>query len=206
MVSLPPALPPSTLRRITVDEYERIIASGSLNEPKKLELIDGYMVTKMGKSAEHVWTTKAVDKALERRLPQGWTSWREQPVRIPAYDEPEPDVTIVRGSDDDYMHRIPEPADIGLLIEVAATAPSEDRKQGDVFARSGIPVLWIINLAAEIPRVEVYTNPSPTGYGNRQDFKSGEEVPVVLDGRRVGQIPVDAILPRELGKDEGKGA
>jgi hypothetical protein len=29
---------------------------------------------------------------------------------------------------------------------------------------------------------------------------------VVLDGRRVGQIPVDAILPRELGKDEGKEA
>jgi hypothetical protein len=43
----PPATFPLTPRRITVDEYERIIASGSLNEPKKVELIDGYMVTKM---------------------------------------------------------------------------------------------------------------------------------------------------------------
>jgi hypothetical protein len=33
--------------RITVDEFERIIASGSLNDPKKVELIDGYMATKM---------------------------------------------------------------------------------------------------------------------------------------------------------------
>jgi hypothetical protein len=34
LVSLPPTLP-FTPHRITVDEYERIIASGSLNEPKK---------------------------------------------------------------------------------------------------------------------------------------------------------------------------
>ena len=50
LVSPPPPFP-FTPRRITVDEYDRIIASGSLNDPKKVELIDGYMVTKMAKSA-----------------------------------------------------------------------------------------------------------------------------------------------------------
>ena len=90
LVSPPPTLAPLTPRRITVDEYERIIASGSLNEPKKVELIDGYMVMKMAKSAEHGFSIKEVLKALERRLPPGWTWRQEQPVRIPAYDEPEP--------------------------------------------------------------------------------------------------------------------
>src|SRR5579863_10414724 len=107
MVSLPATLAPLTPRRITVDEYDRIVASGSLNEPKKIELIDGYLVTKKSKSAEHSFSTKEVLKALERRLPPRWTSRKEEPVRIPAYDEPEPDVAIVRGSDADYRHRIP---------------------------------------------------------------------------------------------------
>ena len=66
MVAPPPPLAPLTPRRITVDEYERMIASGSLNEPKKIELIDGYLVTKENKSAEYGFSTKVVLKALER--------------------------------------------------------------------------------------------------------------------------------------------
>ena len=64
LVSPPSILAPLTPRRITVDEYERIIASGSLNEPKKVELIDGYMVTRMAKSAEHGFSIKEVLKAI----------------------------------------------------------------------------------------------------------------------------------------------
>ena len=44
---------------------------------------------------------------------------KEQPVRIPDFDEPEPDIAIVRGGDDDYEHRHPGPADVGLLVEVS---------------------------------------------------------------------------------------
>jgi Uma2 family endonuclease len=182
-----------TPRRITVDEYERIIASGSLNEPKKVELIDGYMVTKMAKSAEHGFSIKEVLKALERRLPPGWTWRQEQPVRIPAYDEPEPDITIVRGSDADYRHRIPEATDVGLLVEVSATNVSADRQQGNLYGRSGIPVYWIVNLVDR--RVEIYTDPGPAGYASRKDFPSGQQVPVVIDGRQDSQIAVDDILP-----------
>jgi hypothetical protein len=84
MVAPPPTLAPLTPLRITVDEYERIIASGSLNEPSKVELIDGYMVKKMAKSAEHGISTKEVLKALEKLIPPGWTWRQEQPVRMPC--------------------------------------------------------------------------------------------------------------------------
>src|SRR5262245_53686171 len=102
--------------RFTVDEYERMV----LDDPR-VELIDGYVVRKIGKNPPQSWATKAVLKALVALLPPGWT-WRlEQPVRIPEYDEPEPDAAIVRGSDDDYKHRTPGPADIGFLVEVSET-------------------------------------------------------------------------------------
>jgi Uma2 family endonuclease len=193
IVSLPPALAPWTPRRIAVDEYERIIASGSLREPKKVELIDGYMVTKMAKSAEHGFSTKEALKSLDRILPLGWTSRKEEPVRIPDHDEPEPDIAIVRGSDADYRHRIPEPSDVALLVEVSATNVSADRQQAILYGRSGIPAYWIVNLVDR--SVEVYTDPGPAGYATRSDFSSGQRIRVVIGGQVCGEVDVDDILP-----------
>jgi Uma2 family endonuclease len=193
LVSPPPTLAPLTPRRITVDEFERIIASGSLNEPKKIELVDGFMVTKMSKSAEHGYSVKQALKGLERSLPTGWTSRQEQPVRFPPYDEPEPDGTIVRGTDADYKHRLPHATDVALVMEVAAKSVVADRQQANLYGRSGIPVYWIVNVVDR--QVEVYTDPGPSGYATRQDFVSGQQVPVIIDGRQVGQVAVDDILP-----------
>ena len=50
-------------------------------------------------------------------------------MRIPDYDEPEPDVAIVRGTDADYEHRIPTAADVALLVEVSDTTLNLDRSQ-----------------------------------------------------------------------------
>src|SRR3954454_17535429 len=111
-ISSPPPLASPALHQITVDEYERIIAAGALDDPSRVELIDGYMVDKMGKNPEHSYSNKEALKALEIRLPAGWTSQKEEPVRIPAYDEPEPDIAIIRGTDADYRRRIPTPSDV----------------------------------------------------------------------------------------------
>ena len=88
-------------------------------------------------------------------LPAGWTSRKEEPVRIPPHDEPEPDGAIVRGSDADYRHRLPEATDVGLLVEIAAKTVIPDRRQANLYGRSGIPVYWIVNLVDR--QVEVYT-------------------------------------------------
>jgi Uma2 family endonuclease len=61
------------------------------------------------------------------------------------------------------------------------------------YAGGGIPVCWIVNLVDR--QVEVYTDQTPTGYQSRADFKPGERVPVVIDGRQVGDAPVDEMLP-----------
>jgi Uma2 family endonuclease len=183
------------LHRITVDEYERIIASGSLEDPSRVELIDGYMVDKMGKNAEHSYATKESLKALNNRLPAGWTWRQEQPVRIPDFDEPEPDVAIIRGSDADYRHRIPTADDVALLVEVSETTLSQDRgKKRTAYARAGIPVYWIVNLVDR--QVEVYTRPAKAGrYRSRKDYKPGQQIPVVIAGQQLPPIPVDDILP-----------
>ena len=199
----PTASSPPPHHRITVDEYERIIEAGALEDPSRVELIDGYMVDKMGKNAGHSYSTKETLKALDSRLPAGWTSRKEEPLRVPPYDEPEPDIAIVRGTDADYEFRPPRAADVALLVEVSEATLSRDRGEKLLsYAKARIPVYWIINLVDR--QVEVYSRPGKTGYRSRQVFKSGEQVPVTIGGRELPPIAVDSLLQR-LKPTKGKG-
>jgi Uma2 family endonuclease len=203
-VSTPPP------HRITMDEYDRIIEAGVLEDPGRVELIDGYMVDKISKNAAHRWTTKEVLKTLDGRLPAGWTSQKEDPVRIPDYDEPEPDVAIIRGTDADYEFRLPTAADVGLLVEVSDSTLVQDRgKKLSAYAKGKIPVYWIVNLVAR--QVEVYSRPGKNGYRSHKIFASGEEVLVTIGGRKLPPIAVDSLFPRReatggKGRPNGNGA
>jgi Uma2 family endonuclease len=187
--------PPPPLHRITVDEYDRITASGALEDPSRIELIDGYMVDKMAKNPEHSFSTIETYQALANRLPAGWSARQEQPVRIPAYNEPEPDIAVVRGTNADYRHRRPTPGDVAMLVEVADSTLSQDRGvKLAAYATDGIPVYWIVNLVDR--QVEVYTRPTKAGrYRSRKDYKPGQQVPVVIAGQQLPPIAVDDILP-----------
>jgi Uma2 family endonuclease len=182
---------PQDLYRMTIDEYERI---GGMLDDDRIELIDGYLVKKMSKNPPHIWAVKTTLKILAGLLPPGWTWRKEDPVRIPDFDEPEPDLAIVRGSDDDYKVRIPGPADVALVIESSETTLARDQgPKLSNYAKAGIPVYWIVNLVDN--QVEVYSSPSPDGYKVHHDFKPGQDVPVVIDGVEVGRIAVADILP-----------
>jgi Uma2 family endonuclease len=185
----PLALP--DVYRLTVDEYERM--AGALDD-SRVELINGYLVRKMGKKPPHIWAVQSLVERLPPLLPPRWTWRKEDPVRIPDFDEPEPDVAVLRGLAGDYRHRLPLASDVAFLIEVAETTLARDR--GDklaAYARGGIPVYWIVNLVDR--QIEVYTSPGPNGYASRLDFVAGQLVPVVIDGVEVGQLAVSDILP-----------
>jgi Uma2 family endonuclease len=189
---MPPAIPPM-IYRFSVDEYERMIAARVLDDPR-VELINGILMRKMAKNPPHVLATKWLVRLLERLLPPGWHLSKEDLVRIPAFDEPEPDLAIVAGAPEDYRTRHPGPGDIALLVEVSET--TLDRDRGDklsAYAAGGIPVYWIVNLVDH--RVEVYSNPSPSGYQMRQDFTPDQDIPVVVGGIERGRIAVSDILP-----------
>jgi Uma2 family endonuclease len=198
-ISPPQPIPPPNLwaspdlYRLTVDEYERM--AGALDNPR-VELLDGYLVKKMTQKPPHVWTVEATNDSVSRLLPQGWFIRQEKPVRIPEFDEPEPDLSVIRGSRDDYLKRHPEPKDVGLLVEVADSSLGRDQGQKlFAYAKGGIPVYWIVNLVDR--QVEVYSDPAPEGYQSHTDFKSGQEFPVIIEGVELGRISVDDILPSQ---------
>jgi Uma2 family endonuclease len=182
-------------KRLSVDQYDQMIEHGILPETNRFELINGRIVEKDVKQPGHTSATRRTMRAIERILPPGWHVRKEDPVRIPnRRSEPEPDLAVARGDDDAYADRHPEPKDLALVVEVTRTTAAKDRRLARVYGPGGIPVYWIVNLVRG--HVEVYTDPDPAGgYRSRVDYRPGDDVPVVIDGREVGRIAVADLLP-----------
>ena len=69
--------------------------------------------------------------------------------------------------------------------------------KGPIYAQARIPCYWIIDLVDEW--IEVYTEPdsgaaTPT-YRTRTDYRPGEQIPLILDGKTVAMLPVAELLP-----------
>jgi Uma2 family endonuclease len=194
MPTRPPGWISKRLARLTVDQYEAMVESGVFTKRDRLTLINGFLVAKVPKSARHTFTAKNLGRKLKGLVPSGWDIRIEDAVRLPD-SEPEPDVSMARGAIEDYADHHPTPADLALVVEVAASNVSEDRQMADVYGPAGIPVYWIVNLIAR--QVEVYTLLKRRGasrYGKPLFFKAGQSVPVVIKGVEVGRIAVAGIL------------
>jgi Uma2 family endonuclease len=206
-----PAMPgwiPSPLYRMTVEEYEAMVASGVFKGRNRFHLINGFLVEKMTQNPPHTVADINCGKELDRVIPRGWHVRPGKPIRIPGHDsEPEPDRCVARGTANDYGEQHPGPGDIALVVEIADSSLADDRDYAtNLYGPAGIPVCWIVDVKAR--RVEVYTLAGPQGYGPPEFFGEAKSLPVVIRGRQVGRIPVKDILPprRRRAKAEGNGA
>jgi Uma2 family endonuclease len=112
--------------------------------------------------------------------------------------DPEPDGSVIRGGVADYDARDVVATDFGIVVEVSDSTLDMDRAaKGRLYARAGIPVYWIVNVAEG--HVEAYSDPdaaaNPPAYRTRTDYKPGDAVPITLDGNVVGAIPAAELLP-----------
>lgn len=190
------------LVRFTLEQTYEMIRHGIMREGAPIVLLDGLLVRKMTIGAPHTMAANLLLKALQFVDQLGWTARKEDPLVLPDGprghpSEPEPDISVVRGTIRDYATRKPHPGDVALIAEVSDSTLREDRQSLPRFAWSNIPAVWIVNLAAR--NVEVSTNPSGPGddprYGSLRTYGASESIPVVLDGVEVGQIAVAGILP-----------
>jgi Uma2 family endonuclease len=154
-------------------------------------------VEKMTKNPPHVVAGILMRTSLEGLQIPGWFLNVQDPVTL-ADSEPEPDVTVIRGTCRQFLQYHPTAKDVGMLVEVSESSLEEDRTvQLQLYAEAKIPVYWIVNLIDQ--QIEVYTDPSgpavqPT-YGRQQIFRIGDLIPVIMDGKEVGRLPVRDLLP-----------
>ncbi len=98
----------------------------------------------------------------------------------------------------DFGESHPGPSDVALVAEVTDSSLPRDRiVKKRVYAAAGIAVYWVVNLVDR--QIEVYTdctNPPPEpDYARCGVYTLADNVPLVVDGRTVAEIPVRAILP-----------
>lgn len=152
-----------TRRRFTVDEYEQMGQAGILQREDRVELIDGEVVTKMTVGTRHA----AVVARLNHRFvlsTGGHAIVRVQlPVRLDRFNEPEPDLALLRPRADFYETAHPGPSDILLVVEVAESSIRYDRTvKARLYARMRVVEYWLVDLNADV--VTRYTDPADGSY------------------------------------------
>jgi Uma2 family endonuclease len=156
-------------RRWTRREYDRLVELGVFRPGERLELLDGFLVVREPQHAPHALAIRACEEALRVAFSVGWDVRVQLPIALDAHSEPEPDVAVVPGSFRDYPdEHPPRPA---LIVEVSDTTLALDRRKAGLYARAGVPEVWIVNLPERV--LEVHRAPARLR-GSRFGWHYGE--------------------------------
>src|SRR5271165_1573701 len=108
-----PALP--TLYRLSVAQYEAMVASGVFTKRDRLHLINGFLVAKMTEYPPHAASCDGLRLGIEALLPAGWYVRPDKPLKLSNSSSiPEPDIVVARGTWRDYDQCHPEPRQVAL--------------------------------------------------------------------------------------------
>jgi Uma2 family endonuclease len=80
----------------------------------------------------------------------------QSPVRLCTHSEPQPDIALLRRSEDYYRSAHPTARDVFLIVEVA-DAVEYDRAKVRLYAEAGVPEVWVVDLPVD--QIEVYRTP-----------------------------------------------
>lgn len=187
---------PALVARFTIEQYHHMIDAGVFANDERFELLDGWVVHKMTRNPPHDYALIQLQGSLLEILGRNWTIRQQSGVTI-GQSEPEPDFCITLGPSVRYRDHHPGIEEIRIVVEVSDSSLRLDRgPKLRVYADAGIPTYWIVNIPQK--QIEVYTDPTgpdpePT-YRNRRDYRSGEKVPIVLDGQPIGELAVSDII------------
>ncbi|MBW4562250.1 MAG: Uma2 family endonuclease [Mojavia pulchra JT2-VF2] len=148
----------TSAKRFTIAEYHRLAELGFFGEDDRVELIKGEIIQMVAKGTPHSVCETLLFRELIKLLGDNALVRGQQPIIIPEYSEPEPDLAIVRNVDDNYLSAHPSPSDILLLIEIADSSLKYDQEEKlPLYAQAGISDYWIFNLVDNY--LECYSEP-----------------------------------------------
>ncbi|MDB9522069.1 Uma2 family endonuclease [Dolichospermum circinale CS-1225] len=147
----------ATAKRFTITEYHRLADLDFFTEDDRVELIKGEIIKMAAKGKAHSVCNTRLYRELFKLLEEKATIRGQEPIIIND-SEPEPDLTILKNTPDDYFLNHPTPSDIFLVIEVADSSLKYDQEvKLPLYAEAGISDYWIFNLIAY--HLECYCQP-----------------------------------------------
>lgn len=167
--------PAITRKKFRSDEIRKMIKVGILPEESGWELIRGEIVRRMSIGSRHVGTVIKLGKLFERKVGDEVLVSTQNPVHLDEFNEPEPDISLLKPREDFYTESLPTPADVLLLIEVSDSTVEYDREtKKTLYAEAGIAEFWLVNLKNNT--IEFYTSPKHGNYRLAEVLETGETV------------------------------
>lgn len=183
MATIPLAAPSRHL--ISADAFHRMGETGILGPQDRVELIDGEIIDMSPIGALHAAIVARLTSHFSQVLGGQAIVWCQNPLRLDDFSEPEPDIAILRPRADFYTTAHPGPADVLFVIEVADTSLAYDLgTKVPLYARHGIPEVWVIDAATR--QIRVFREPvdrstagtsGTSGYAREARFEPQQAVP-----------------------------
>jgi Uma2 family endonuclease len=172
--------------RLDVDAYYKMAEAGILTRADRVELIDGEIIDMNPIGSPHASVAKRLIQLFARAVAAGKVLASVQdPLRLDAFNEPEPDFMLLRPRADIYRASHPGAADVLLLVEVSDSSLAYDRgRKLALYAQFGVAEVWIVDLAGAA--VEVYRQPKDGAYTLTERRTGGSLTP-----DRVPSVAID---------------
>ena len=162
-------------KRWTRAECATLEAAG-LWDQQRLELIEGELISKMGKKRPHVNALVAVQAWLVRTFGEQFVN-PGAPIDVAPEDnptsEPEPDLVVLTKPSREFRDANPRPGDLRLVVEISDSTLGFDLTvKAELYARAAIVEYWIVDVVAR--RLIVHRDPgeglyrSVTAYGEHE--------------------------------------
>lgn len=145
---------------LSVKAYHALGEMGLI--PKQTELLYGQIFHKMSKSPLHSFLAMRLLRLLQTMIPTGYLCRPEQPITCQD-SEPEPDLAVVRGREEDYWQEHPRTAE--LVIEICVTSQDYDRSKLRACANAGVKECWLV--LAPDKQIEIHHGPTGNQYAER---------------------------------------
>jgi Uma2 family endonuclease len=179
-------------RLFTVHEYHRMVDAGILTEDDRVELIHGEILAMSPIGPPHNGAILRATQSLVRIVGDRAIVGVQGSVRLDEYDEPQPDLYLLRPRDDFYSSSHASQADIFLIIEMADSSLEYDQGiKMHLYAESRVPEYWVADIRND--RIVAYSDVHNNTYRSIRQFHRGDILtPQLLSDCR---IPADALLP-----------
>lgn len=156
--------------RLSVDQYHQMARVGVLAPDARVELIEGEIIDMAPIGTRHWSVVNRLADIFFTALHGRAIISVQSSIRLGDYSEPEPDLAVFRYRPDYYAERHPTAVDVLLVVEVAdTTAPYDRGVKLPLYAKHGVPEVWIVDLEASLvrfyrqPQGERYLEVSETG-------------------------------------------
>lgn len=164
-----------TKKLFNVEEYCRLVDAGILNEKDRVELIEGEIIQMSPIGKRHAACVDRAGELFTFAFKRRAIVSIQNPLRLNEYNEPQPDIAVLKRREDYYADRPRTPEDTFFVVEVSdTTLPYDMQVKIPIYARAGVAEVWVENLQEN--RLLICREPDGSSYNKQFVLDRGASI------------------------------